>query len=218
MKITKYPQSCLVVQARGVRLLFDPGVLKYKDRFFDVWKTADAVFVTHKHADHCHFELIAELGTNIPLHTTAEVIKAYPLLDYAKPVREGAETAVGEVSVRAVRAVHGYHPLMRGNEVFENIGFLVDDGETSLYITGDTICFPTDLKTDIIAMPVTGHGVTMTAFEASLFARETGAKHILLTHMDNEAFEIDWQYINKHFGKAKLEYTILETEESVELV
>lgn len=217
MKITKYPQSCLLVEAAGVKLLFDPGNLKYEDRFFDVFNSADAVFITHKHPDHCDDELLLKLDAGIPLYITKETLAAHPDLGRAELIQEGEEVSVGGVTVKAVHAIHGYHPKMRGNEVCENVGYTVDDGRKNLYITSDTICFQTDIKTDIIAVPVTGYGVTMTAFEAALFSKETGARHTILTHMDNPAFEVDWDYINKHFGDAGVTYTMLGVGEAIEV-
>ena len=217
MKITKYPQSCLLAESRGNKLLFDPGVLEYEERFLEEWQGCDAVFITHKHADHCHAEVIAEFDPSVKIYTTAEVIQAHSALSRAERIAEGDEVTVGCFTVTAVKAVHGYHPRMRGNEVRENVGFLVSDAERTLYITSDTICFPTDIRADAIAMPVTGHGVTMTAFEASLFAEETGAEHILLTHMDNPAFETDFAYIDKHFDNAGLTYTVLAAGGAMEI-
>lgn len=38
MKITKYPQSCLLVETNDKKLLIDPGSLKYQDKFLEEWK------------------------------------------------------------------------------------------------------------------------------------------------------------------------------------
>lgn len=210
MIITKFPQSCLSVETGGVRLLFDPGVLKYQESFFEVWNESDAVFITHKHSDHCDPAVISEFSKDIPVYASKEVTDAHSMLAHAKRIKEGDVVSLGGVSVTAVKAIHGYHPKMKGNEIHENIGYLVNDGSITLYITSDTICFPCDIKADVLAVPVTGHGVTMTAFEASLFALEVGAKHIILTHMDNQAFEVDLPYISKHFKNSGLEYIILD--------
>ena len=32
MKIIKYPQSCLLVETKGKKILIDPGTLKYKEQ------------------------------------------------------------------------------------------------------------------------------------------------------------------------------------------
>ncbi|MCL2538839.1 MAG: MBL fold metallo-hydrolase, partial [Oscillospiraceae bacterium] len=142
MTITKYPQSCLLVESGATRLLFDPGILKYEERFFDEWSSCDAVFITHKHTDHCNAEILSKLDPSIPLYTTAEVTAAHASLSRANLIKEGDAVSAGCFSVTAVKAVHGYHPRMRGNEVYENIGFLVCDGKVTLYITSDTVCFP----------------------------------------------------------------------------
>ncbi|NLL91326.1 MAG: hypothetical protein GX222_02770 [Ruminococcaceae bacterium] len=210
MKITKYPQSCILVDTGIKKILFDPGILKYKDEYFDVFNSCDAVFVTHKHSDHCNVELISSLKKEIAVFSTSEVAGAYPELSNLKTISEGDTVQIGNATVTAVKAIHGYQPKMRGNEVYENIGYTLSDGKKTIYITSDTICFPTDIKTDVICIPVTGHGVTMSAYEASLFSKETGAKVVILTHMDNPAFEVDYAYIDKHFANAGVEYTILE--------
>lgn len=49
MKITKYPQSCLLVETKGKKILIDPGTLKYKEEYFDVWNNVDIILITHKH-------------------------------------------------------------------------------------------------------------------------------------------------------------------------
>ena len=41
MKITKYPQSCLMIETNNKKILVDPGKLKYEDRFLEEWKEAD---------------------------------------------------------------------------------------------------------------------------------------------------------------------------------
>ena len=214
MRITKFPQSCLFVETCGKKLLFDPGNLKYEEHFVGKFSLADSVFITHKHADHCYIELLKKLPSTIPVYMTAETAGAHPDYLGALPIKEFDIITIDGIQVAAVHAVHGYQPKMRGNDVHENIGYLVDDGKIRLYITSDTVCFPADIMTDIIAIPVTGHGVTMSAFEASLFAKETGAKTIILTHMDNPAYEVDFDYINRHFKAAGVEYTLLKTGET----
>ena len=95
-----------------------------------------------------------------------------------------------------VKAIHGYNPLLKnGGKVFENVGYIVDDGEHRIYITSDTICFDNDYKADVVALPVTAHGLTMSSFEAALFAKELGAKLVLPIHMDNEKYPTDMEYM-----------------------
>ncbi len=36
MKITKFPQSCLLIETKGKKILVDAGNLKYKEDYFDI--------------------------------------------------------------------------------------------------------------------------------------------------------------------------------------
>ena len=97
------------------------------------------------------------------------------------------------------------------------MGYIIDDGENRLYTTSDTICFKNDYKADILCVPVTGHGLTMSAFEASLYAKEVEATLTLPIHMDNPKFPPDHAYIEKMFNEYNVEYEILENDESIEI-
>ena len=52
MKITKFPQSCLLIETKGKKILIDPGNLKYKEEYFDIWNNVDIILITHKHKVH----------------------------------------------------------------------------------------------------------------------------------------------------------------------
>ena len=58
MKITKFPQSCLLIETKGKKILVDPGNLKYKEEYFDIWNNVDIILITHKHPDHCNTEIL----------------------------------------------------------------------------------------------------------------------------------------------------------------
>ena len=73
MKITKYPQSCLLVETKGKKILIDPGTLKYKEEYFDVWNSVDIILITHKHPDHCNTEILEKINDNIKIYSTQEV-------------------------------------------------------------------------------------------------------------------------------------------------
>ena len=47
MKITKYPQSCLLIETKGKKILIDPGALKYKEEYFEVWNSVDIILITN---------------------------------------------------------------------------------------------------------------------------------------------------------------------------
>ena len=217
MKITKYPQSCLLIETKGKKILVDPGNLKYKEEYLDIWNKVDIILITHKHPDHCNTEVIEKLSSNIKIYSSKEVQEANESLKI-NIVKEGDKIELEDVNIEVVKAIHGYQPLLKGTkEVHENIGYIIDDGENRLYTTSDTICFRNEYKADILCIPVTGHGLTMSAFEAALYSKEIGATLTIPIHMDNPAFPPNYEYIKEMFEKYEVEYEILENEETIEI-
>lgn len=217
MKITKFPQSCLLIETKGKKILVDPGNLKYKEEYFDVWNAVDIILITHKHPDHCNTEVLQKLNKNIAIYSTKEVQDANESLNI-NIVKENDIIELDNIKIEVVHAIHGYQPLLKGNkEIHENVGYIIDDGENRLYSTSDTICFKNDYKADILCTPVTGHGLTMSAFEATLYAKEVGAVLTIPIHMDNPAFPPNFDYIKEMFEKYEVHYEILENEESIEI-
>ena len=81
MKITKFPQSCLLVETKGKKILVDPGNLKYKEEYFNIWNTVDIILITHKHSDHCNTEILEKVDKNIKIYSSNEVKNTHPTLD-----------------------------------------------------------------------------------------------------------------------------------------
>lgn len=217
MKITKYPQSCLLVETKGKKILIDPGTLKYKEEYFDVWNNVDIILITHKHPDHCNTEILEKISNNIKIYSTQEVQDANKTLNI-NIIKENDIIELDSIKVEVVHALHGYQPLLKGaKEINKNVGYIIDDGENRLYTTSDTICFKNDYKADILCIPVTGYGLTMSAFEAALYSKEVGATLTIPIHMDNPAFPPDFKFIEEMFNKYDVEYEILENEESIEV-
>ncbi len=215
MKITKYPQSCLMVETNDKKILIDAGSLKYQDKFLEEWKKADIILITHKHGDHIKNDVLKNI--NIPIYSTQEVQNTYPEIKF-NIVKENDVLNFDSIKIEVVKAVHGYNPLLKnGGQVFENVGYIIDDNLHRLYVTSDTICFNNDYKADIVALPVTAYGLTMSSFEASLFAKEIGAKLVLPIHMDNEKYPTDINYMKENFDKFEINYRVLDIEETIEI-
>ena len=160
--------------------MVDPGSLKFEEKFLERWKEANIILITHKHGDHIHKDILENL--NIPIYATREVQNAYPTISF-HIIKENDILTFDNIKVEVVHAIHGYNPNLKGGKaVLENVGYIIDDGNTRLYITSDTICFENDYKADIVALPVTAHGLTMSAYEAALLSKEIGAKRSLFTY------------------------------------
>ncbi len=218
MKITKYPQSCILLETRGKKILIDPGQLKWEDSFLEDWKGSEIILVTHKHADHCYAEAIAWLmkRSKTKLYTSREVADAYPDLT-PRVVQVGDVIEERPLKIEVVKAVHGFIPLLKGSkEIRENLGFIVDDGEKRAYATGDSICFDNERRCDIIFVPVCNHGLVMGPFEAALFAQAAGAKMAIPIHYDNPSYPTDLEKVEQVFKKQGVSYQILNVRESLE--
>lgn len=216
MKITKYPQSCLLVETKGKKILIDPGALKYKEEYFNIWDNVDIILITHKHPDHCNTEILKKLNKKITIYSTKEVQNANKELKI-DVIKESDIIKLGDITIEVVHAIHGYNPLLKGKEINENVGYIIDDGKNRLYTTSDTICFKNEYKADILFVPVTGYGLTMSAYEAALYSKEVGAVLTIPVHMDNPAYPPNFNYIKEMFEKYEVEYEILENDETIEI-
>ena len=141
MKLAKYPQSCFLIEAKDKRVLIDPGILDYASEWLtNDWAKINLILITHKHQDHCNIsalKCLVEKGAMI--FSSKEVQDAYPELRI-HIIKEGDVLNIpGGLKIEATRAIHGYIPALKGKEIKENIGFIVDDGDIKVYFTSDTI-------------------------------------------------------------------------------
>ncbi len=188
MELTRYGQSGVIIQTNGKRILVDPSTYRWEESCLkDNLKNIDVLLVTHKHSDHCNELALKNIFTNsnVKFFTSQEVAKSIP--EYSpKIVKVGDVIEFDSLKIEVVKAIHGFiHSLKGGKEIFENIGFIIDDGKKRVYITGDTICFDNDYKCDVVFVPVCNHGLVMGTFEAALFAKATGASLVIPNHYDN---------------------------------
>ncbi len=218
MKITKFPQSCLLIETKNKKILVDPGNINYKEKYFDIWSKVDIILITHKHGDHCYAEILEKIGKSIKIYASQEVKSTYPNLEINVVKENDTIQLENNITIEITHAEHGYLPPMKnGGKVIENIGYIIDDHETRVYITSDTICFQNEYKCDVLCAPVSAYGVVMGPFEATLFAKEANAKLVIPLHADNPKYPVDFEFVKNIFEKNEVEYEILEAEESIEI-
>lgn len=83
MKITRFGQSCILIETKGKRILIDPGDKLWDESLLkEHWINIDVLLVTHKHHDHCEVKSIQEITKQgkTKFYTTHEVAKTYPEL------------------------------------------------------------------------------------------------------------------------------------------
>ncbi len=215
MKITKYPQSCFLLETNDKNILVDPGSIGFEESFLEKWKKADCVLITHKHGDHCHAEVLKDF--DCPIYATQETQDSYPDLNI-NLVKEGDVLDLDFAKVEVVKAVHGYIPYLRGEkEIHEGVGYIIESEDKRIYFTSDTICFKNDYKCNVLCAPVSAHGLVMSPFEVALFSKELEATLVIPCHMDNPNFPVDVETMKDIFNKQETNYKLLKSEEIIEL-
>ncbi|GGI04104.1 MBL fold metallo-hydrolase [Egicoccus halophilus] len=177
MRITKYPQSCLVVEAgNGARLLLDAGFHVTRRRALDELGSIDAALYTHQHPDHFGEEWVGPLlERGVPVFANAEV--SAMIGDGATTVVAGATFEAAGVPVAAHDLPH--MPMVDGRPGPANLGFVVDD---RLLHPGDA----KDLRgvvAEVLATPIAGPSCS--ARDAYRMVEASGARVSVPVHYDH---------------------------------
>lgn len=206
MKVTKYFQSCLLVEEQGSSILIDPSGAE-KDRIAE-FGDIDAVLYTHEHGDHFDPGVAgAFLAKNIPVYANASTSKL--ISGAAQLVEDGSEFKVGEVSVRAIELPHCLMP--NGQPGPQNTGYLI---ARKLFHPGDGKELK-DLAVENVALPITGPDISF--YDAVCFVSQLGAKNAIAIHYHTMGANTDtYQYFMKLFN---LDFNLLTPNvgESVEI-
>lgn len=175
MRITKYPQSCLLVETGGVRLLIDPGSFVTSSYGPETFGDVDAVLYTHRHGDHFQASLLDPLAAaGAQFVTNADV--ASLMTGHDVTILEDRHTT--KVSAISIQAFDIPHCLMvDGSEGPPNTGFVI--GGTLLH-PGDGVHAPAQVE--VVAAPIAGPSVSMHA--AYEFVREAQASTVVPIHYD----------------------------------
>ena len=212
MKITKFPQSCILIESNGINLLVDPSATKYDEKFLNYWKTADAILITHKHGDHMNKVVLENL--NIPIYSTKEVATFAPNLNI-KLIKEGDTLKLGNIKIDIVKAIHGY--MLAAGEILENVGFIIDDGTTKLYITSDTIRFKNDYKADILFADITAFDASMNLWGAAQTYHDVGAKLLIVAHQDTGKMMYKKEEIERYLKEDNINFIYPEILQTFEI-
>lgn len=206
MRITKHGHACVRLEHDGRVLVIDPGV------FTDaaVLEGADAVLVTHEHADHVHPDHLR--GTDVPVWTIAAVerllrAQAPEVAERVTVVRPGDRLEVAGLSVEVVGEKHAViHP---DYDRFDNSGYLVESGERSLYHPGDALT-PPPRPVDVLLAPVSAPWLKVS--EAVDFVREVGAPVALGIH-DRVYSEVGLDMVAAHMANLLPDGQVFERRE-----
>jgi L-ascorbate metabolism protein UlaG (beta-lactamase superfamily) len=140
MKLVKYTHSCVRLEKDGHVLVIDPGVWSEPQALHG----ADAVLVTHEHADHADVPRLSDLDIPVLAPAGADLpgLRTIPLV--------AGETR--EVAGFAVTAVGARHAIIHdGQPHCAHLGYLVDD----LYHPGDSV-HPPGVSVTTLLVPMQG--------------------------------------------------------------
>ena len=154
MRVTKFPQSCLVLEKDGQRLAIDVGSLLTPRYSLEDLGQLDAVLYTHEHPDHYDPGLAEQLA--------AQGVKLYANQSVARLVGQGVDTVTNrqkfEVAGFAIEAYDLPHcKLTDGSDGPPNTGFIVDG---TLFHPGDGDQ-TTGLTVPDVALPIAGPTITL---------------------------------------------------------
>jgi len=225
MEITKYPQSCILIESNNKRILIDPGKYVYEktDIVPEEWSEIDFLLLTHRHKDHCLPEAITKIKENNP---SVIILGNSEIRDVLKKesvdieiVKELDTKEFDDIKIEVIKAVHGVSPAVGSPEGVpkENNGFIVDDGKLRAYHCGDTIAFYGDIKADIVFVPICGHGVVMEPDIAVDFCKLIKPKLVIPIHYDSSIHPQGTEKFEEEIKKTDLNYKILKDGESIEV-
>lgn len=189
MKITRFFQSCLLIEDGSSRILIDPSGQE-KDRQQEFGQL-DAVLYTHEHGDHFDAGLAAELaqkGATI----FANVSTAKQIQTDNTQVNDGQEFDINGLKVKAIELPHCL--MVDGSAGPQNTGYLIND---RFFHPGDGKELA-GLAVEILAVPISGPDISLK--DAYDFTMQLAAKQIVPIHYDFLGGNPDFlgQSLNKH--------------------
>lgn len=174
MRLTKFPQSCLVLEKENARIAIDPGSVTLDRHSLDDLGHLDAVLYTHRHHDHFdERHVVTLLQRGVSLFGNIDVCGLVPAMTM---LRDGQVQDVAGFRIEARDLPHV--PMVDGAPGPPNTGFLVD-GE--LFHPGDGIELA-QLQARVLALPIAGPSISFR--NAYMFAEQVGASVVVPIHHD----------------------------------
>jgi L-ascorbate metabolism protein UlaG (beta-lactamase superfamily) len=149
VRVTKYTHSCLRLEGDGV-LVVDPGGFSERAALTG----ADAVLITHEHADHLDVDALSDAVMQRPQIQVFAHPDVRPKLSGFQhtTVEPGQEFSAAGFEVRAYGGQHAviYPEIPR----IANLGYLISDRQTTVYHPGDSFFVPEGAAVGTLFVPL----------------------------------------------------------------
>ena len=193
MRITKFGHACVRIESGGSVVVVDPGV--YTDP--EAVDGADAIFITHEHADHFSVDHLRRTAAAVWTIAAVERLLREQDGDVAKRVRvvrPGDRLDGAGVAVEVVGEKHAViHP---DYDRFDNSGYILEADGTSVYHPGDALT-PPGRPVDVLLAPVSAPWLKVG--EAVDFVRAVAAPTSLAIH-DRVYSDIGLDMVARHMA------------------
>ncbi len=229
MKVTWLTQAGLLFESDKIKILVDPYLsdsvgdiceakrrrIPVREEYFSV--NPDVILITHAHLDHLD---PATLGHYLAQDRPSVTVLAAPSAYQA--VREfGGEHNYVLLSPHSVWSESGvtFYAVRAAHSDPGAVGFIIDDGEKTYYISGDTL-YNYEVIDDVLDLvedgvdyaflPINGVGNNMNAKDAADFAYEIGAHTAVPIHyglfdsLDASEFDFDDALVLGCYEQAEL--------------
>lgn len=208
MKITKFEQSCLLVEMPAPvnrTALFDPGAMSQEVLNIDDLVYLDDIIITHDHPDHLHLPTVERLVTKFPkvrITSTAAVVAQLQSVN----ITATAEASEGIVFFDAPH--EKVEPISRQPE---SVGVHYLD-----LLTHPGDCHSFNETKAILALPITGPwGSTINATNLALKLKPQYVLPIHDWHWRTEAREQFYDTFEKLLGDQNITFLKLKTGQPV---
>ncbi|MDR3548542.1 MAG: MBL fold metallo-hydrolase [Candidatus Pacebacteria bacterium] len=152
MNITKFGQSCLLIEETGpegvVRIILDPGSFSTAQNDL---KDIDLVLITHEHGDHVDVNSLKQIVAHNPQAEIITTAGTKATLDKegisSEVLKHGENVTKKGITIEGIGEKHAI--LINSMPQIENVGFLING---RLFYPGDALTEP-GREIEILALP-----------------------------------------------------------------
>jgi L-ascorbate metabolism protein UlaG (beta-lactamase superfamily) len=210
MKVTRYPQSCLLIEEDGHKIVIDPGSFFAAKYSVSDLEGVKAVLYTHQHADHYDASIAMALHQKgVPLYCNASTAEVIHTKGACTVIENNQHFEAAGFTIEAYDLPHCLLP--DGSEGPQNTGYLING---VFFHPGDGKELA-GLQAQSMALPITGPDIS--ALDAFNFAKQVGVKVAIPIHYDGYGANVGlYQKIVEGSGMP-FELRVLADGESTEL-